>query len=443
MVRRIDEWVASSSVTGTNQVDTTLDGPSTSWNTNSSWTSSDGDTRSIDRSNHCNKGSGWHWTRTLWTFSTRVDHSSAHRLMCVCVSDDRFAWSLVFGMINRGRTRTMFIQFTFIRRQNLSLFTNADWCIFSTVRFFWYVPSMFVHCLFNLDDADNQCSCLSFVLIYCPRKRRSSSSDSRSSYRFCSSMDDLSLVVQSVIESELDDLLLELVCNIHSSLKGIPDDQLELTKHIGTRTRQLSLPSCWSANIAIGKQTCTCSHRGQCNIITIPFAYHLAKCLGKNQLKKEGERRTRLSHLVCLPLNVIHFRFDIECGIFIVDNDKFITQQTKWWGRIPSFEKTEKQEKKLFFHQRRILLARFIWWSSESGLANVSFHSVWQDYSASPSMVSFSLLSLFSCAVYRCHRRSSNDCRCSVVRSNWMSQRHHFIQLLWFAKHAEVNPNFC
>ena len=40
-----------------------------------------------------------------------------------------------------------------------------------------------------------RCSCLSFVLIYCPRITRLSSSDSRSSYIFCSSMDDLSLVV--------------------------------------------------------------------------------------------------------------------------------------------------------------------------------------------------------------------------------------------------------
>lgn len=100
-------------------------------------------------------------------------------------------------------------------------------------------------------------------------------------------MDELSLIVQSVIESELDDLLLDLVYDIHSSLKGIPDDQIDLSTQNGTKTRQFSLPSSSSSNIAIEKQICTCPHCGQCNIVAIRFAYHLAKCLGESEKQKK------------------------------------------------------------------------------------------------------------------------------------------------------------
>ena len=51
--------------------------------------------------------------------------------------------------------------------------------------------------------------------------------------------------------------------------------------------------------------------------------------LADDEELRTGLQNTRLSHLVCLPLNEIRFRFDIECGIFIVDNDKFITQKRK------------------------------------------------------------------------------------------------------------------
>lgn len=89
-------------------------------------------------------------------------------------------------------------------------------------------------------------------------------------------MDDLSVVVQSLIDSELDDLLLDLVYEIHSSLKGISEDQLEITK-----TRKLPTPY---SSTAIEKHTCACPHCGQSNLVAIRFAYHLAKCLGKAAL---------------------------------------------------------------------------------------------------------------------------------------------------------------
>ena len=100
------------------------------------------------------------------------------------------------------------------------------------------------------------------------------------------SMDELSSVIQSIIDSELDDLILDLVYEIHSSIKGIPEDQLEIN-HNGTRAKTFSIPFSQCQKTAIEKQTCACPQCGQSNIVAIRFAYHLAKCLGERKSKKE------------------------------------------------------------------------------------------------------------------------------------------------------------
>ncbi len=99
-------------------------------------------------------------------------------------------------------------------------------------------------------------------------------------------MDELPLLVQSIIDNELDDLILDLVYEFHSSLKGIPEDQLEINNN-GTKPKQFLIPFSQSQTISIEKQTCICPHCGQSNIIAIRFAYHLAKCLGERKNKKE------------------------------------------------------------------------------------------------------------------------------------------------------------
>ncbi len=100
------------------------------------------------------------------------------------------------------------------------------------------------------------------------------------------SMDELPLLVQSIIDNELDDLILDLVYEFHSSLKGIPEDQLEINNN-GTKPKQFLIPFSQSQTTSIEKQTCICPHCGQSNIIAIRFAYHLAKCLGERKNKKE------------------------------------------------------------------------------------------------------------------------------------------------------------
>jgi hypothetical protein len=107
---------------------------------------------------------------------------------------------------------------------------------------------------------------------------------------FGSSMDELSLVIQSIIDNELDDLILDLVYDIHSSMKGIPEEQLEIINNgSGNKStnKQFLIPFSQSQTIAIEKQTCICPHCGQTNIIAIRFAYHLAKCLGERKSKKD------------------------------------------------------------------------------------------------------------------------------------------------------------
>jgi hypothetical protein len=99
-------------------------------------------------------------------------------------------------------------------------------------------------------------------------------------------MDELPLVIQSIVDCELDDLILDLVYDIHSSMKGIPEDQLEINTN-GTKTKNFLIPFAQSQTTAIEKQTCICPHCGQTNIIAIRFAYHLAKCLGERKNKKE------------------------------------------------------------------------------------------------------------------------------------------------------------
>jgi len=79
-------------------------------------------------------------------------------------------------------------------------------------------------------------------------------------------MDELSLIIQSLINSEVDDMILDLVYEIHSSIKGFPQEQFQITK-----------------TISIDKQTCICPNCGQTNLIATRFAYHLAKCLGENK----------------------------------------------------------------------------------------------------------------------------------------------------------------
>jgi hypothetical protein len=98
-------------------------------------------------------------------------------------------------------------------------------------------------------------------------------------------MDELSLVIQSIIDNELDDLIIDLVYDIHSSLKGIPEEQLEINNN-GTKTKPFLIPFIQSPTTPIEKQTCLCPHCGQSNIIAIRFAYHLAKCLGEKEQKE-------------------------------------------------------------------------------------------------------------------------------------------------------------
>src|SRR5215467_13883202 len=100
-------------------------------------------------------------------------------------------------------------------------------------------------------------------------------------------MDELSLVIQSIIDSELDDLILDLVYDIHSSIKGIPEDQLEINNNGNkSNNKQFLIPFSQTSTTAIEKQTCLCPHCGQSNIIAIRFAYHLAKCLGERISRK-------------------------------------------------------------------------------------------------------------------------------------------------------------
>ncbi|CAF3538579.1 unnamed protein product [Rotaria sp. Silwood1] len=92
-------------------------------------------------------------------------------------------------------------------------------------------------------------------------------------------MDELSLIIQSLIDSEVDDMILDLVYEIHSSIKGIPQEQFQINDY-------------GNKKIAIEKQTCTCPNCGQSNLIATRFSYHLAKCLGAGrQSSRRAKRR--------------------------------------------------------------------------------------------------------------------------------------------------------
>ncbi|CAF1063298.1 unnamed protein product [Adineta ricciae] len=92
-------------------------------------------------------------------------------------------------------------------------------------------------------------------------------------------MDDFSLLIESLIQSEIDDMTLDLVYEIHSSLKGIPQDEISTNNYDQKR-------------ISIEKQTCVCPNCGQTNLVAIRFAYHLAKCLGAGrQSSRQAQRR--------------------------------------------------------------------------------------------------------------------------------------------------------
>jgi hypothetical protein len=83
-------------------------------------------------------------------------------------------------------------------------------------------------------------------------------------------MDELYLIIESLINSEVDDMILDLVYEIHSTMKGIPQEQIQINN---TENRRMS----------IEKQTCICPNCGQANLVAIRFAYHLAKCLGEKK----------------------------------------------------------------------------------------------------------------------------------------------------------------
>ena len=85
-------------------------------------------------------------------------------------------------------------------------------------------------------------------------------------------MDECSLIIDSIIESETDDMILDLVYEIHSSLKGCPQEQIQTNK-----------------TISFDKQTCVCPNCGQTNLIATKFAYHLAKCLGNIKTFRESK----------------------------------------------------------------------------------------------------------------------------------------------------------
>ncbi len=81
-------------------------------------------------------------------------------------------------------------------------------------------------------------------------------------------MDELSLIIQSLIDSEVNDMILDLVDEIYSSIKGIPQQQFQINNY-GNR------------KISIEKQACICLNCGQSNFIATRFSYYLAKCLGE------------------------------------------------------------------------------------------------------------------------------------------------------------------
>ena len=234
----------------------------------------------------------------------------------------RFVLSLVFEMINQVKIPITSIRFNRINKlQGVNLNNPNRTETICTLFFFsrslsllCMSLSLFVHCLSTIY---HQCIC---VCLYFARKEKKWAIPS--SYRSLyvnSSMDELSLMIDTIIDNELDDLILDLVYDIHSSIKGIPDDQLDFISNSTTgnkSTKQFAntFSSFQTTTTAIEKQTCLCPHCGQSNIIAIRFAYHLAKCLGKED-KTTGMRRTSLSLSVQVLVDVHLVKQNIELSI--------------------------------------------------------------------------------------------------------------------------------
>jgi hypothetical protein len=173
----------------------------------------------------------------------------------------RFVLSLVFEMINQVKIQIMFIQFNRINKtQNqvihriqkticillFSLFIASVLCTFLDM----FLSSLRI-CSFSF-GLDHQCICfvsvsLYFVIRYNNKKKTLIKLDFNqiekakkflainerhfSCYRsIISLMDELSLIVQSLIDSEVDDMILDFVYEIHSSIKGFPQEQFQINK---------------------------------------------------------------------------------------------------------------------------------------------------------------------------------------------------------------------
>ncbi|CAF4535469.1 unnamed protein product [Rotaria sp. Silwood2] len=118
-------------------------------------------------------------------------------------------------------------------------------------------------------------------------------------------MDELSFIIQSLIDSEVDDMILDLVYEIHSSIKGIPQEQFQIYNN-GNKT------------VSIEKQTCTCPNCGQSNLIATKFSYHLAKCLGAGRQSSRRAKRRIVDQIMIITatdkngLDGNHLDKDIE-----------------------------------------------------------------------------------------------------------------------------------
>ncbi|CAF1338268.1 unnamed protein product [Rotaria sordida] len=118
-------------------------------------------------------------------------------------------------------------------------------------------------------------------------------------------MDELSLIIQSLIDSEVDDMILDLVYEIHSSLKGIPQEQFQINNYGNKKN-------------SIEKQTCICPNCGQSNLIATRFSYHLAKCLGAGRQSSRRAKCRIVDQIMIITatnkneFNGNHFDKDIE-----------------------------------------------------------------------------------------------------------------------------------
>jgi len=118
-------------------------------------------------------------------------------------------------------------------------------------------------------------------------------------------MDELSLIIQSLIDSEVDDMILDLVYEIHSSIKGFPQEQFQINNY-------------QNKTISVNKQTCICPNCGQSNLVASRFAYHLAKCLGAGRQSSRQAQRRIVDQIMIITAsdenrsNGNHFYKDVE-----------------------------------------------------------------------------------------------------------------------------------